>query len=802
MRKFPIRLAGVSTTRLLCCQNLNRPIFNPQVLAGLRQFSWDEKPKVEYYEQDDGPNPKRRKLEEPVEVSELAQLRDEVAQLRHEMRKFRDPKSHPFLEMIMPQLSDEEQRRLREAIREQDKAIDEVEIRMVLPRHQRPLLKRLNAALKDACSDSKDAKTRKELWRYYIKCKANVRLFLGAVTDRAWRVLWESHMALVPTDSERYEHLRILANDMIRAGRKLSDSHELTHIEARFFAGERDELFKDYKELGESSAGETPEYLELGVRLNASAGRVDEAAALLQDLFTYHEDWDLRIIIRLIGAYAILPGEAGVKRAFSLYLQLRERLGDNMTMDDFDAVSLAFMEAGHKRLGLAVFRDMMLCKPDQPIPVRSQYAHVYKDLQESSKSPEEINSISLEAMIFMPRHFQNKYFYAKWLKKLIGMKETAAAAQVIELMYEQGIKPDALHVNGLIGAWLRSGNNANKERAEHMAWSMIHERLEFAWRRRCARRGEAVPPKPSLYETEDGVRIPRFLKRQVPSATIETFSILLQHYLRRDMLGYARHLQHLLSLAEIPMNSYIMNHLMYADLRNHNYDGVWGKFKYLGRTIHPDMESYICLWECAKARVDRLRDARVGRFPRPRELFADMMEWFDSLDQQSRASAVQRLTMETYRQIIRCIGFVMDIPGTLVAMHAIKSKFGLYPDEETSRLLVLLMSRTFAQSLGSGVKTRHLRSKHNSQSVEQIKEVLTTLSERRRQTIDEQFPTPNDLTTEEIAEENLNLFSEFLRVMLVRIGSRELIEDAIETAKEEMKVGNISTGDLNAMQVP
>ena len=88
-----------------------------------------------------GPNPKRRKLEDPVEESELAELRNEVVQLRREMRTFRDPKSHPFLEMIMPQLSEEEQQRLKEAIAEQDETIDQVEIRMALPRHQRPLLK-------------------------------------------------------------------------------------------------------------------------------------------------------------------------------------------------------------------------------------------------------------------------------------------------------------------------------------------------------------------------------------------------------------------------------------------------------------------------------------------------------------------------------------------------------------------------------------------------------------------------------------------------------------------------------------
>ena len=68
-----------------------------------------------------------------------------------------------------------------------------------------------------------------------------------------------------------------------------------------------------------------------------------------------------------------------------------------------------------------------------------------------------------------------------------------------------------------------------------------------------------------------------------------------------------------------------------------------------------------------------------------------------------------------------------------------------------------------SESMGSGVRTRHLRSRHNSQSVDQIKKVLTTLSERRRQARSEQDSDLDNQTAEEVGEENLNLFSEFLR---------------------------------------
>ena len=68
-------------------------------------------------------------------------------------------------------------------------------------------------------------------------------------------------------------------------------------------------------------------------------------SALLDTLLESYKDWNPRIIIPVIKSYAKSPDQPSIKRAFSIYLQLRERLGEDMTMDDFDAVSLAFMEA-------------------------------------------------------------------------------------------------------------------------------------------------------------------------------------------------------------------------------------------------------------------------------------------------------------------------------------------------------------------------------------------------------------------------------------------------------------------------
>ena len=76
------------------------------------------------------------------------------------------------------------------------------------------------------------------------------------------------------------------------------------------------------------------------------------------------------------------------------------------------------------------------------------------------------------------------------------------------------------------------------------------------------------------------------------------------------------------------------------------------------------------------------------------------------------------------------------------------------------------------------------------------------LAERRRQVIEETYVDPEKRATEEMAENDLNLFSEFLRVMLVRTNDREDVEKMIDEAKTEMRVEHINTGDLNAMEVP
>ncbi len=733
------------------------------------------------------PDKENRELQREIE-----QLREEIRELRSEEPGY-DPASD---------LSVEAQAELEELLHDERKDWEGVEIRVSAPRAAVPTLKRLNKSLHDALEGTYDPDVRRELWRYYCRSKQSIPSLLEHIPSKAWDVLWKSQSFESPTNPDRLDHLLSLCQDMASAGIVPTQKQKLVQIEARFVRGKPQEALEEWERLEWSDESTRSAYLELGIRMKAAAGEPEAAKVLLEELLGDQKGRNARLILPVISAYNKTKTPTGHRQAFSLYLRLRKELGAEIIVPDYDTVSLSFLEAKQEALAMTVFRDMMLTGTDKAEEFNNLYIQAFKALQEEGKSAADVNAVSLEALTVLPRRFQNKYFYAKWLKKLIGMGEADAAAQVIELMYERGQKPDATHVNGIIGAWLRTGSAKDRERAEQMAWSMIQQRLEFAWRRRAANRGDELPPKPSIETTEEGVRIPRFLQRPVPPATIETFSILVLHYLRREMYGHVRLLRHMLGPAEIRMNSYFMNHLLYADLRSHQHRSAWLKFQELRRSVPVDMETYICLWDCMKVHVDRTKNANLQGFPEPRRLFAYMNSWLANLDERTLQKAKEHFTDDAYEQVVRCFCLSLDLQGTLVALHALKKLFGMNPDEDVVRLLVLQVSRLDSAGVRSIRQRRAMRSDQNSRNVAKAAKVLDMVAAQRRAASMREGVDTGQLQGPERDEENLNLVSEFIRVVLVRTSARDGIEESIEQAKVEMGVTDVTTGDVDSSSVP
>ena len=249
-----------------------------------------------------------------------------------------------------------------------------------------------------------------------------------------------------------------------------------------------------------------------------------------------------RVLIPVITAWGLVPGKEAEVKAWALYLQLKTFLGPNMTMDDYDQISIGLLTAGRLDTAVAIFKDMMVTGQD---PAKDSTA-VYQaalglagNLHASSISEQAVNKVSLSALTMLPRQFQNRFFYASWMKKLIGMGQVDSAALVIELMYERNVRPDTKHLNGLVAGWLHEGSPQARDKAERLAWSMIQHRIDAVWKR--FQPLETTPRLQVKHQDVESSRIPHFMKREVPPASIETFSILLLHYTRRgddDMVKY------------------------------------------------------------------------------------------------------------------------------------------------------------------------------------------------------------------------------------------------------------------------
>ena len=131
-------------------------------------------------------------------------------------------------------------------------------------------------------------------------------------------------------------------------------------------------------------------------------------------------------------------------------------------------------------MALAVFRDLITSVGPDKHDSSSTFARLIQltaDANTERMSAAHIDETALKALSALPKQFNNKYFYGAWIKQLIGAGEVDGAADVAELMHERGIRLDAKHLNGIVGAWFRNGTKSAQLKAEDFAWAMVHARI-------------------------------------------------------------------------------------------------------------------------------------------------------------------------------------------------------------------------------------------------------------------------------------------------------------------------------------
>lgn len=681
------------------------------------------------------------------------------------------------------------------------------EVDLQVPDKHHAYVDRFNKTLKSLQGDPTPGQ-RQDAWRSYRRCKELLSFFLEIVPDEALNILWASQVSQSNADRGSSSHLETLAEDILSNGRDLTQPQWVDYLEL-LYRNERSDkalaLWQSRKDFAADQGSEAANrFWQLGVKIMVANNQLQRAEKEAVSFLTADESHDPRILIPVAVAWAQspdIPQSANGNRPWTLYLKLKMMLGSNINMDDYDALSVGFLKAGQASLALAIFKDMMLTGRNSTADSATLYKAalgLVGNLHTSSINESDVNKVSLGALTFLPKDFQNKFFYASWMKKLIGMGEIDSAAKVVELMYERGVSPDPKHLNGIMGAWFREGGPVSRNKAERLGWAMIQERIDRA------PHGTGAATKPSVYDPEAGAGVPRYMQRRVPPASIETFSVLLLYYTRQGHEQLINYLVRCLSDARLKPNTFFLNHLLYNELRQQNIFGVWSGYQEMKAILKPDLETFACLWDCGKLQYTRTRPEYDSRFPNARELYKETISWFTSLTPHHQKMTRTAFSTQLYEQIVRCFCVSLDLQGTLVALRSLKENFGFFPDQDASRLLIFLIVRITAPQADT-TRTRRrpvALLPRSNQNLENAAKLIDALRDYRITRLSEQGIAPEDLDDDAQKQFEVDLMSDVLRAVLRRLSKdTEKVENKIRVAAEEMGAANLGLGEPVKLEV-
>jgi hypothetical protein len=429
------------------------------------------------------------------------------------------------------------------------------------------------------------------------------------------------------------------------------------------------------------------------------------------------------------------------------------------------------------------------------------------------KTVDEANLVALSAISVLPQAYHN-YIFRRWMMQAVTKKSPESAAQILELMFERGVNPGPLHFNLAIGALLRSGTETNSEKAALMGWRMVEEALRTTTPQNTQfQQSYSTQLTPILCRNRDfdGPLVPFFLSRPIPMADMTTFAHLIRHHTAKWDWDHIEYLQNALIQLERPPNAPLLNALLMVDLRRSKYEEVWNRFEAMThpppgiKPVLPNGGTYRALWKTLRLALGDNHTWDFESLPPPRQLMAKMTEWWVTVKRSPQAKnyllGLSGPSREITGLIQHCFSYTKDVAGALVALHALKARFGIFPTNQTAEILVKQMAWIDLRRESSSVRGSYYYTGVHTQNISKMSQVYQALIRRRLEGLKKSEIDSTNMTRQERGELDLNLLSEFVRVVMVRQHGPAEVEEMINQAKEEMGVPDISTGDLDSFAV-
>lgn len=679
-------------------------------------------------------------------------------------------------------------------------------------------MKRLEKCLSLVHNGASDSKLRAQLWRAYALAKAFAPELLEKLPNRAWEVLWTSNSIRVRRNRYCRAHVVELYEDMQSQGIFTTMLQKIEYLESMFFNGKEKEALQKWEEVyRQPPSGRRrdidPEFFESGVKMHGLTGNAHRAHEVAESLYAYHPSWPPAAKFSVFRALSRSEGsEDHQLMAWKWYVQIKLALGKTASLSDFDTCFVGFLEGRNLSHAKRVFEDMVKAGL-----VANEYTHEHIHevlrrlhlLYRLGYNVSSVTGIALHAISVLPKPYHSQVF-GDWMKLAVVKKAPEATAQILDMMFNRGTIPETFHFNLLLKALFRTKSKKHELKAENIGWHMVEETTEpFPENLRFLHAGDAIASKQGLDMVKTGGPAQ---SRKIPSANVATFAILMQYHANHSQWEHVDYLARRMRELDILPNEDVMNVLMDSQCRQGNYNKVWDIYTSLTNVptgtsgVFPNGATFRCLWKTLRMALGDHSARENNTLPNPRQLLAENLRWWNLV--RSRVDA-ERFRVGLAAQdhgalnslIMHCFSYVKDLPGSLVAIHALHKQLDLPPSNKAMSILQNHIAWVDMRRESPSLRAQYSRSGVPRQKLEQIGHIYNILQDARFKRMNITGDQWAYMSKEEMAEFSLNILSEFIRVILKRQHSPSDVERMIDEARQEIGLPDLMTGDMDAFNV-
>ncbi|KAJ4990189.1 pentatricopeptide repeat domain-containing protein [Stagonosporopsis vannaccii] len=652
---------------------------------------------------------------------------------------------------------------------------------------------------------------RAPLWAAYTLAMKRKVSLPQCLPERAWNILWRSQYMDSSDVSRRQVHLAKLDRAIVAARAPPIAGQIAYRIERKFMAGLQDQAL-DMWAASRGNFGTAPDYLDTGARLYALAGHPDQARSIMNHLLQLYPDWDTSLMMAVFRAYTSSGSERHIAKAKEIYHAMKGKIGNEATLEMYDSCMIGFLEARSLPDAKQVFQDMVrggFLQTEVSEPQAESVIRRLNLLYSLGSDISGMSSIALDAIAVLPVAYHGHVF-SDWMKSALVEKAPQAAAQILDLMIQRGYRPQTEDFNFLLRTLLRTKVPEDLLQAENIGWKMVEEA-----------RLSSIPPdrdpsggrvKVIAERLQNGSVLDADPAASVPAASASTFALIMRHHASNSQWEHVDYLTRQLRLANVEVNSTLMNVLIENRAEKGQFREAWQVYKSLtddpGRAeaVFPDGETIRILWRTLRMALSDPANREDPDLPTPRKLLRETVEWWTLVRRRPDAERFLRGLAAGNKGAItnlmlHSFSFAQDLSGSLVALHVLRQKFDIYPTRDAARTVLRQHAWEAMHNETDSVRIQFGLSNNRARNMQRLTHTYERLLSRRLRRLKITEETLQGYTPEQLGDLELNMISEFVRFVLLSHHSPEIVELLIQGAANATGVLHIPTGDINVFDM-